>query len=103
MGFPNDFLWGSAMAANQAEGAWNEGGKGPSIIDYLTGSREDGKRFLTLELSKDEKYPNHEAVDFYHNYKEDIKLLPSQLQLHKIIFSSSLSLPVLPLQVKSWR
>lgn len=39
MGFPNDFLWGSAMAANQAEGAWNEGGKGPSIIDYLTGSR----------------------------------------------------------------
>ena len=74
MGFPNDFLWGSAMAANQAEGAWNEGGKGPSIIDYLTGSREDGKRFLTLELSKDEKYPNHEAVDFYHNYKKDIAL-----------------------------
>lgn len=54
MGFPNDFLWESAMAANQAEGAWNEGGKGPGIIDYLTGSREDGKRFLTLELSKDE-------------------------------------------------
>lgn len=74
MGFPNDFLWGSAMAANQAEGVWNEGGKGPSIIDYLTGSREDGKRFLTLELSKDEKYPNHEAVDFYHNYKKDIAL-----------------------------
>lgn len=74
MGFPNDFLWESAMAANQAEGAWNEGGKGPGIIDYLTGSREDGKRFLTLELSKDEKYPNHEAVDFYHNYKKDIAL-----------------------------
>jgi len=41
---------------------------------YLSGSREDGKRFLTLELSKDEKYPNHEAVDFYHNYKKDIAL-----------------------------
>ncbi len=60
MGFPNDFLWGSAMAANQAEGAWNEGGKGPSIIDYLTGSREDGKRFLSLELSKDE----YEGITF---------------------------------------
>ena len=27
-----------------------------------------------MELSKDEKYPNHEAVDFYHNYKKDIAL-----------------------------
>ena len=26
--FPNDFLWGGATAANQLEGAYNEGGKG---------------------------------------------------------------------------
>ena len=26
--FPKDFLWGGAIAANQIEGAWNEGGKG---------------------------------------------------------------------------
>ena len=25
--FPNDFLWGGAVAANQVEGAWNVGGR----------------------------------------------------------------------------
>lgn len=74
MEFPKDFLWGSAIAANQAEGAWDEGGKGASIIDHLTGSRNDGKRMVTLDISSDQKYPNHKAVDFYHNYKEDIEL-----------------------------
>ena len=29
--FPKDFLWGAACSAYQCEGAWNEGGKGPSI------------------------------------------------------------------------
>lgn len=32
-GFPKDFLWGGAIAANQAEGAWNVDGKGPSVAD----------------------------------------------------------------------
>ena len=32
-GFPENFLWGGAIAANQAEGAWLEGGKGPSVAD----------------------------------------------------------------------
>lgn len=27
-GFPKDFLWGGAIAANQAEGAWDVDGKG---------------------------------------------------------------------------
>ena len=26
--FPENFLWGGAIASAQAEGAWNEGGKG---------------------------------------------------------------------------
>ncbi len=26
--FPQGFLWGGALAANQSEGAWREGGKG---------------------------------------------------------------------------
>ncbi|ENM5784582.1 family 1 glycosylhydrolase, partial [Vibrio mimicus] len=32
-GFPNDFLWGGAVAAHQVEGGWNQGGKGVSIVD----------------------------------------------------------------------
>ena len=32
-GFPKDFLWGSASAAYQAEGAWAEDGKKPSVWD----------------------------------------------------------------------
>ena len=32
-GFPKDFLWGGAFAANQMEGAWQEGGKGPCVSD----------------------------------------------------------------------
>ena len=30
--FPKGFLWGGAVAANQYEGGWNEGGRGPAII-----------------------------------------------------------------------
>ena len=33
-GFPENFLWGGATAANQIEGAYNEGGKGLSTSDY---------------------------------------------------------------------
>ena len=31
--FPEEFLWGGATAANQLEGAYNEGGKGLSVQD----------------------------------------------------------------------
>ncbi len=35
LSFPRGFLWGGAIAANQAEGAWNVDGKGPSVADAV--------------------------------------------------------------------
>lgn len=74
MRFPEHFLWGGAIAANQAEGAWREGGKGESICDHITGGSLEKKRFFHEEIREDAFYPSHEAVDFYHHYKEDIAL-----------------------------
>jgi len=72
--FPDDFLWGGATAANQAEGAWNIDGKGESVADHVTiGSLDDFRRF-TDEIDPDLTYPSHEAIDMYHHYKEDIAL-----------------------------
>lgn len=71
---PNDFLWGGAVAAHQVEGGWNKGGKGPSICDVLTGGAHGVPREITQEVESGKYYPNHEAVDFYSHYKEDIKL-----------------------------
>lgn len=72
--FPKNFLWGGAIAANQAEGAYLEGNKGLSVADILpVGEKRIGQ--LPLQLEKDTFYPSHEAIDFYHRYKEDITLL----------------------------
>lgn len=74
MGFCSDFLWGGAVAAHQAEGAWNEDGKGISIADVMTAGANGVKRRITDGVVDGENYPNHEAIDFYHHYKEDIAL-----------------------------
>lgn len=71
---PEGFLWGGAVAAHQVEGAWNEDGKGVSIVDVLTAGAHGVDRRITKGVQEGEYYPNHEAVDFYHHYKEDIKL-----------------------------
>lgn len=68
------FLWGGATAANQFEGAWQEGGKGPSTADMMTGGTHTTPRRITPELEEGTYYPSHEAIDFYHHYKEDIKM-----------------------------
>lgn len=70
--FPNGFLWGGAVAAHQVEGAWNEGGKGVSIVDVLTAGAHGKDRIITDGIKSEFYYPNHSAVDFYHRYKEDI-------------------------------
>lgn len=72
--FPKGFLWGGATAANQFEGAWNEDGKGPSTADMYTGGTRTIPRRITSEIEPDAWYPNHEGIDFYHRYKEDIAL-----------------------------
>ncbi|QNU24374.1 glycoside hydrolase family 1 protein [Geobacillus zalihae] len=77
--FPEGFLWGGATAANQIEGGFGEGNKGVSIADVLPGGKirqqllkEKGLKFA---IDKEKyTYPNHEAIDFYHRYKEDIAL-----------------------------
>lgn len=97
--FPKNFLWGGAIAANQAEGAYNEDGRGLVATDVTTGGSVNSPRYMTY-IDKDgnpgkvpamghngkipegakhavldtEHYPNHMAVDFYHRYKEDIKM-----------------------------
>ena len=87
MAVRKDFLWGGATAANQYEGGWNEGGRGPSIDDVLTGGTKDTPRVLTYVLPDGSKqtttmfgvnnlpegahftqfdeylYPNHEATE----------------------------------------
>lgn len=71
---PEHFLWGGAVAAHQVEGAWNEEGKGVSIVDVLTGGAHGVDRVITDGILEDCYYPNHQAVDFYHHYKEDVRL-----------------------------
>ena len=78
MGFPKDFLWGGAIAANQAEGAYLEDGKGLTTVDMIPHGEK--RMFVKLgdmypvEEIPGENYPSHEAIDFYHHYKEDIAL-----------------------------
>ncbi|EPE4835722.1 6-phospho-beta-glucosidase [Yersinia enterocolitica] len=77
--FPDGFLWGGALAANQAEGACFEGGKGLTTVDMIP----HGEHRLAVKLGQekrftlrdDEFYPSHQAIDFYHHYKEDIALM----------------------------
>lgn len=71
---PETFLWGGAVAAHQVEGAWDADGKGVSIVDVLTAGAHGVDRRITDGVKEDCYYPNHEGIDFYHRYKEDIKL-----------------------------
>lgn len=71
---PENFLWGGAVASHQLEGGWNKGGKGVSTADVLTAGRHGVPRKITDGVLEGFYYPNHEAIDFYSRYKEDIKL-----------------------------
>ena len=69
-----DFLWGGAVAAHQVEGAWNVGGKGISIADVMTDGTKERARKITPGIMDGHFYPNHDAIDFYHHYPQDIQL-----------------------------
>ena len=85
--FPENFLWGGAVAANQIEGAWNVGGKGLSVADMATYKpnidNKDYSAHMTItsesiaEAMADETdtfFPKRRGIDFYHHYKEDLAL-----------------------------
>ena len=69
MQFPQNFLWGGAISANQCEGAYQEDGKGLSIQDVyphgVHGPVTDMPTADNLKLT---------GIDFYHRYREDIAL-----------------------------
>ncbi|WLS80510.1 6-phospho-beta-glucosidase [Erwinia pyri] len=77
--FPEGFLWGGALAANQAEGASFAGGKGLTTVDVIPHGAHRLAVKVGLEkrfaLQEGEFYPSHQAIDFYHRYKEDIALM----------------------------
>lgn len=87
--FPKGFLWGGAQAASQADGAYQEDGKGLNSSDvqpYLKGLsnakiQELESQGMTLAqvkqgiADKTGYYPKRFGIDFYHTYRDDLKLL----------------------------
>ena len=67
--FPEGFLWGGAVAANQYEGGYDADGKGLSIQDVMPRG--------ILSPPTEEPTPDNlklVGIDFYHRYAEDIAL-----------------------------
>nr|POE52623.1 beta-glucosidase 10 [Quercus suber] len=87
--FPRGFIFGTAAAAYQYEGAANEGGRGPSGWDAFThrypGKIKDGSN-------------GDIAVDQYHRYKEDVRIMKNMgLDAYRFSISWSRVLPsILP-------
>lgn len=78
MALPKNFLWGGASAANQCEGGIFEGGRGLANVDVCP-SGPDRSAVITghkkmLAMDQEHQYPAAEAVDFYHRFREDIRL-----------------------------
>ena len=85
--FPKGFFWGGATAANQYEGGWDAGGRGPALTDVITAGTATAPRMETYQMpdgsikalpsmmpcpagakpvvAEGYYYPNQQAVDFY--------------------------------------
>lgn len=78
MGFKKGFLWGGATAANQVEGGIFEDGRGLANVDLMPHGSDRyaiGTGEKWIDRIDDQYFPSHQAVDFYHHYKEDIALM----------------------------
>lgn len=82
--FPEGFLWGGAIAANQAEGAWDVEGRGPSQADikrfipdadpYRIQTAESADGIAAALIDRNGIYPKRWGIDFFHTYEHDIEL-----------------------------
>lgn len=85
--FPKNFLWGGATASAQYEGGFDQGGRGKSQLDFIDFiAPEDRENTQCTDYVSYERYkkirdneesynlPYRRGSDFYHHYKEDIKL-----------------------------
>ena len=87
--FPEGFLWGGALAANQCEGAWDEDGKGPSVADVTRRKAQvdpkDYKASHAITLADiataqawtepTGPYGKRRGNGFYHHWEEDLDLV----------------------------
>lgn len=76
--FPKDFIWGTATASYQIEGAWNEGGKGESIWDRFSHTAGKIANGDTGDV----------ACDHYHLWRHDLDIM-KELGLQNYRFSIS--------------
>lgn len=99
--FPKDFLFGGAIAACQAEGAWDVDGRSLTIPDIVKKiDPEQRKNFFQATITKKDveegktgpvsDYPKRWGIDFYHTYKEDLKLM-KEMGYRTFRFSIALS------------
>jgi 6-phospho-beta-glucosidase len=77
-GLPEGFLWGGATAANQCEGAYNVDGRGLANVDVCPHGKDRwdvvAGRKKMYDFEAGYYYPAQKGINFYHTYKEDIKL-----------------------------
>ncbi len=82
--FPTHFVWGTATAAYQIEGGWQEGGKGLSIWDAFTHTPGKIAEGATGDVT----------CDHYHKFKEDVALMADLgLKAYRLSISWSRILP----------
>lgn len=82
--FHNHFLWGGAIASNQADGLYPYKKKGLSIADYRTLSKNKNDRAeftsnkfgeIPLTESKNANYSKRRGINFYNHFSKDLKLM----------------------------